>query len=274
MKKLILLIILGFSAFQVESQNKNKNNFKANFEVTYRLEYSPDSTNIDNKSNEDFYLFIGDDKSKFISVNKWIGDSITAEMAENFNGSINFANRNIPKTKFSEAIYKNYEKNKLQFVGRVGTDMFLYNETIKPYSWDIKQENKIINEFKVQKAVTKFGGREYVAWFTEEIPISQGPYKFEGLPGLIVQISDRENHYNYQLISLKEYKGNKEIPLIDTSKNFIRVSKEEFFQAKDDYYSNYFARLNNKGISVNLSPEQKRKVQEKFDSRNNPIELE
>jgi GLPGLI family protein len=271
MKKIVILLLIQFLVLQVKSQN---NTFKANLEVTYRLEYSLDSTNIEKKSSEDFYLFLGDDKSKFISVNKWIGDSITAKMAENFNGSINFANTNVPKTKFSEVIYKNFEKNRLQFIGRVGTDMFLYDEAIKPYSWDIKQEIKIINEFKVQKAVTKFGGREYVAWFTDKIPIPQGPYKFEGLPGLIVQISDTENHYEYQLISLKEHKEKKEIDLIDTSKNFIRVSKEEFFQAKYDYYADYFARLSQKGISVNLSPKQKKKIQEKFDSRNNPIELE
>jgi GLPGLI family protein len=272
MKKLIILLVLSFANFQAESQNNNT--FTANYEVIYRLEHSSDSTNIKDKSVEDFHLFIGDNKSKFISKNQRIRDSIVTKMEENFNGSINFANKNMPKTKFNEIIFKDYKNNKLKIVDRIGSDEFLYSEVIQPYTWEIKQDKKVINDFKVQKAVTKFGGREFIAWFTEEIAIPQGPYKFEGLPGLIVQISDTENHYNYQLISFKEVNGDKQIEDLDININYIKTSKQEFYKAKRDYYANYFVRLNEKGISLGLSPQKKRKIQEKFDKQNNPIELE
>ncbi|MFO7746122.1 MAG: GLPGLI family protein [Psychroflexus sp.] len=271
--KRIFFLLLVIVSIQAISQSELKD-FTANFEVTYRLEYISDSTNLDKKSTEDFYLFVGEHTSKFISVNKRIGDSITKKMVENFNGSINLSNKNIPKTKFSEVIYKNYHTNQLFFVGRIGSDKFLYEEDIQPYTWDIKEKKKVINNFKVQKAITKFGGREYTAWFTEEIPIPQGPYKFDGLPGLIVEIEDSESHYSYQLISFKDLDKGKKIEYLNTNDGYVKTTKHDFYNSKKDYYSDYFKRLNQKGFSFGLSSKEKRKVQQKFDKRNNPIELE
>jgi GLPGLI family protein len=265
MKKLIILLVLSFANFQAEGQN-----VKNTYEVIYRLEHSSDSTNIKDKSVEDFHLFIGDNKSKFISKNQRIRDSIVTKMEENFNGSINFANKNMPKTKFNEIIFKDYKNNKLKIVDRIGSDEFLYSEVIQPYTWEIKQDKKVINDFKVQKAVTKFGGREFIAWFTEEIAIPQGPYKFEGLPGLIVQISDTENHYNYQLISFKEVNGDKQIEDLDININYIKTSKQEFYKAKRDYYANYFVRLNEKGISLGLSLKKNEKFRKSLITETTP----
>jgi GLPGLI family protein len=53
-----------------------------------------------------------------------------------------------------------------------------------------------IGNWEAQKATTEFGGRKWTAWFCEEIPLSDGPYKFKGLPGLIVKISDADNSHD------------------------------------------------------------------------------
>jgi GLPGLI family protein len=268
MKKLIILLVLSFANFQAESQNNNT--FTANYEVTYRLEYSPDSTDINNKSTEHFYLFIGDEKSKFISVNKWVRDSMIVKMAKNFNGShINMSKIKTPKTKFYEIIFKDYENNQIKVSDRIGGDVFLYSENISPYIWQVNKDKKVINDFKVQKAVTEFAGRKYVAWFTEEIPIPQGPYKFEGLPGLIVQISDLENHYNFQLISFMELKGEKEIINFDNNKNYIKTTKKQLHQTKQDFFDDPISR-----IPFDLTPQDKRRIKEKYKKQNNPIELD
>ena len=49
------------------------------------------------------------------------------------------------------------------------------------------------------KSCYQFRGRKWTAWFTQNIPIPEGPYKFSGLPGLIVEIYDSQNHYHYEL---------------------------------------------------------------------------
>jgi GLPGLI family protein len=60
----------------------------------------------------------------------------------------------------------------------------------KKLEWKILPDQQKIGEYKVQKATTSFGGRDWTAWFTTDIPIQDGPYVFYGLPGLIVKIED------------------------------------------------------------------------------------
>lgn len=56
--------------------------------------------------------------------------------------------------------------------------------------WNILQEIKKIGGFTCQKATTKFRGRTYIAWFTNDIPVPFGPWKFKGLAGLILEVYD------------------------------------------------------------------------------------
>lgn len=54
--------------------------------------------------------------------------------------------------------------------------------------WKLITENKKILGFDCQKATAKFRGRTYEAFFTKDIPYNDGPYKFDGLPGLVLQV--------------------------------------------------------------------------------------
>ena len=57
-------------------------------------------------------------------------------------------------------------------------------------NWKITGETKKIGDHTVTKATTKFRGREYTAWFTTDIPLPYGPWKLQGLPGLILEAYD------------------------------------------------------------------------------------
>ena len=66
--------------------------------------------------------------------------------------------------------------------------------------WKLTQETKEKDGYHLQKATTKFGGRNWIAWFTKEIDLQEGPYKFRGLPGLVFQVEDDKDHYKFSLI--------------------------------------------------------------------------
>ena len=64
--------------------------------------------------------------------------------------------------------------------------------------WKILSEKTKIGEFEAQKAVTEFAGRKWTAWFYRGIAFQDGPYKFRGLPGLIVKLEDATQSHVFE----------------------------------------------------------------------------
>lgn len=72
---------------------------------------------------------------------------------------------------------------------------YLMDDNIN-FNWSIKKDKKEIGKYICQKATTKHRGRDYTAWFTSEIPVDIGPWKFHGLPGLIVEVRANKGDVN------------------------------------------------------------------------------
>ncbi len=99
--------------------------------------------------------------------------------------------------------------------------------------WNITNETKKIGSYSCTKATTTFRGRDYTAWFTLKIPVPYGPWKLNGLPGLILEAYDTDKYvywYFKNLVypSLK----NESIKTISDveSKNYQDYSNFKLFQ--------------------------------------------
>ncbi|WP_299182814.1 GLPGLI family protein [uncultured Chryseobacterium sp.] len=66
-------------------------------------------------------------------------------------------------------------------------------------NWQLLDETKLVGDFLCKKAIGKFKGREYVAWYSPQIDTNFGPMKFGQLPGLIFEISDTQNKFFCQI---------------------------------------------------------------------------
>ncbi|MCD8541083.1 MAG: GLPGLI family protein [Leadbetterella sp.] len=87
---------------------------------------------------------------------------------------------------------------------------YAYEIDFDPGLWQIQDEQDSVAGFWSQKATIDHNGRSYIAWFTTDIPVSDGPYIFYGLPGLIVKLYDTREHYTFTLKEVKkadEYYG-------------------------------------------------------------------
>lgn len=83
-------------------------------------------------------------------------------------------------------------------------------------NWKLQKETKKIGNFDCHKATTKFHGRDYTAWYTTEIPLPYGPWKLQGLPGLILEAYDTEKDIYYYFKNI-EYPTQNPTPI-----NFIK----------------------------------------------------
>jgi GLPGLI family protein len=79
----------------------------------------------------------------------------------------------------------------------------LIDEKIPQFNWVIQKDTLTILNQKTQKATLNFRGRNYFAWFTTDIQISDGPYKFHGLPGLILKIESVDKKFTFEAYSIK-----------------------------------------------------------------------
>lgn len=74
---------------------------------------------------------------------------------------------------------------------------YLIQENLPGFDWQINNETKEIMGYTAQKAITHFRGRDYEAWFAPEINLQDGPWKFYGLPGLILEIKSTDNFVEF-----------------------------------------------------------------------------
>lgn len=271
---LLLTYLIGFNAV-----GQLQDNMEFEYKVLYDLKYQLDSLDKSSSKIETMVLLIGDDSSKFSSFGKHIKDSILNEYKDKPRTPENFSEykSKVPDFNHKYVIYKNYLKEKIFFTEKIAGDNFLYKEPINDLKWEIKDDLKNILGYNVQKAVTKFRGREYIAWFAKEIPLSNGPYKFGGLPGLIIKIHDINNYYVFELKAFKKLKDSV-LEEMEMS-NLVLSNRDEFVQLKKDYKQNPMAIYESSGRSFNFnSSAQKEKILRDFRQRmkkqNNPIELE
>ena len=76
---------------------------------------------------------------------------------------------------------------------------FVYSDSVPSLEWNFSDEaTDSIMGYDCRKATVEFAGRNYTAWFTPEIPLPFGPYKFGGLPGLILKLEDAEQQFVWE----------------------------------------------------------------------------
>ena len=194
MKKisLALLLIIGFTGF---AQNR----------FFYDYKFIPDSTDKANVLKEIMLLDIDKSGSKYYGQEKFIADSTSqADLERQLKLSPNSISisRNDKPGMITYKVTKQYPDFKTYLFTKISSDSYKIEEDKKP-EWKILPDKQKIGEYNAQKATTKYGGREWTAWFSTDLPFQDGPYKFYGLPGLIVKIEDKTGSHSLTLVGNK-----------------------------------------------------------------------
>ncbi|EKB58043.1 GLPGLI family protein [Bergeyella zoohelcum] len=185
MKKIVTLILVFVFG-----------NLLSQYRFVYRVDFKIDSLNRDFVQSESFNLDIDGKESVFYPTVFLKLDSIY-----NATGTIN--KKNIPDAKLDYIIKKNYRDGSIHFREMIGATIY---ETTEPrkISWVHTNETSKYHSYNVKKAITRFAGKQWEAWFTEEFPINDGPYKFSGLPGMILKMKDTHSDYEIYLVEVKK----------------------------------------------------------------------
>lgn len=278
-KKLIQILILFYSVLSYAQSYKQDT---LHGEFTYQLKAKFDlRTNYQHE--EQFSLQIGNNRAFFASVISLKGDSVMATSGtttKNPDGSITLGWKRevvIPKTGLSFTIIQSNES--IQYFRSVGMSLLTYKEPIIK-NWKLINESKIINTINCKRAEVTFKGRNWIAWYSPEIPLPYGPYKFSGLPGLIVKITDDKGDYDFELVkSVSDSKLKGKLITIRKSRynEAIETTQPKLKQALRNAEGNSAAILASYGTTIIKGQEmirQREKEREENKKYENPIELE
>ncbi|MPS74356.1 MAG: GLPGLI family protein [Chryseobacterium sp.] len=243
----------------------------------YQVTQTPDSTNTEKKT-ELAYLDTDGKRSLFYAENSLKRDSLMDRMR----ATRNFDREQMQnlRSNLQFTIEKDLTNQSLTYRSRIGRDNYSYPET-PVFEWKILPETVKIGDYQTQKAETKFGGRTWYAWFTQEIPFQDGPYKFSGLPGLIVKIQDAKGDYSFDLMQTKKIA---EIYQPLNRGQFITLSKSKYIEMEKKIQKDpvsFVNALRNSGRGGGNRPpidpkemqERQKRMEAEIKSRNNPIEL-
>jgi GLPGLI family protein len=127
--------------------------------------------------------------------------------------------------------YKDLNASLLSFMTYAGGKVFAVQEQIPVIEWNITEETKEIMGLQCQKAIGDFKGRTYHAWFSSQLPYSNGPWKLGGLPGLIIEASDTKKEVIFQLTSFENATGPQ--IKIGLPNDIVKATFKEFKQYLD-----------------------------------------
>lgn len=253
---LVLLSVIAQAQITVTNVDKR---------IVYQLQYQFDSTDSKAVASERFFLDIGNNATIFRSESMYLKDSVSK--TNNPMGLMS-----IPKTRFIYTIIKDHNKGNQTLLYDYTAFKFELNNNSENLDWEITNESKNILGYKCTLAKTRFAGRDYEAWFTSDIPIQDGPYKFSGLPGLIIDLYDTKNHYHFAAVGIMNLSA-KDISL--DMDGFKKITKAELSEFERKVKEKPSLILYNPGIQLPQEGLDKydRNHREANKKRNNPIEL-
>lgn len=185
--KQVILILIVLIAFKVTSQEKYK------IEVTYK-----ENRDFDIEINKICQLQINNTQSYYIEKEVKENFEKTKSKIHNYGGN------------FNREINTSLKNNTIYVKEKLRGEIIIIKERVAKIKWRIHHNEKdIILGYNCIKAIGEFRGRLYTVWFTKEIPVPFGPWKLNGLPGLILGVKDNLNQVEFVVDKIERFEARK-----------------------------------------------------------------
>lgn len=175
---------------------------------------------------------------------------------DSFLNSPDFVSASISGDKEGFPIYKIHASRKLFFkvaCPRISKNHCIVSDTFGTIEWMLHPEHKRFGHYDCRRATGNFRGRDYEVWYTLDIPISTGPFKLGGLPGLILEARSLDGMVNFLFSSLEisnTIPGILKIP----SGNNLGISYAAFVEEKLKFDKQLVDGFKAKGIVMTITP--------------------
>lgn len=193
------------------------------FVVSYRMLYQqrPESEH----PKEDLLLLeVGRNVTRFYSYKTWQTDSLVRvtppeQVLANL-GSFHSGVR--------DELFRDQAAGRLTHTDQIGMDYLLYTEPLPAIDWELEEGERTILGYACRRARCTFRGRNYEVWYAPDIAVSAGPWKFGGLPGLILAIRDDAGVLDLEATGVEQ----RVEPIRMTDRNYMKTNRKKYLELK------------------------------------------
>lgn len=187
-------------------------------------------------------LQIAEDESRFVDYNAYQLDSVSAIPGIGTETLKEYEKKEKAATPyFDRTIRYNPATGMLTMQGLIGLNYGKYEEQVPVTDWELTEETDTICGYECKKATGSYGDRQWSVWYAEEIPVPYGPWKFAGLPGLVMKAEDSEGIHRFSAIGYRN--ATVDIPA-ERRPNVIKTDHDKFEQMKNAFDTDPFGCVN------------------------------
>lgn len=247
--------------------------YAQSYKIDYRMNFKTDSLS-EEMQMKDMVLLIKGKESKFYSRDQYLNDSLVIEKEK-------AGAEAQKKYDYQFMVIKDYRQKKIYRFTVLLRDLYRISEKSTSFKWEITKDTKKIGDYTCQKAILLYSGRTWEAWFTTDIALQNGPYVFDGLPGLIVSMKDTKNNYEFLLAAIRK---DKSIDIAYFSTKPLDINRKQWVKVQQDYYNDPYREMKSGNVKAvwqdangkRFVPDYKeltKTEQQYMKKHNNPIEL-
>ena len=240
MKIVVYLLLLSSLAVQAAAREPVLD--RAYMKCLYRYVYLNDT--LTGKTKDDLLILqIGKSISKcFSHYSNQVdslsalpnGDMIIGKMINDAMNNGEFMRGKYPHKRLKTYIYKNYPEGRMTVTDGLILQDYCYVDSLHTQIWTMCDSTREVLGYACQQATADFRGRHWTAWFATDIPVSDGPWKLGGLPGLILEAYDEGQQHVFTAVGLERVKDE---PIIfnrsfGDNQKFEQTNRLEFLRSK------------------------------------------
>ncbi len=201
-KQLLIAATLILAVFAARAQQPDT----AAYMVHYKFSHLRDTNNRANPYAENMALFLGKNSSVYKSYDKQLEDAlfkkqVQAAMANSPDGRIQIHRNN---TGSSVQYFQFPGEQKLVRKESLFINSYLIEDVLSVIDWKISGDTASFGGLHCQKATGHFKGRDYTAWFCPDMPFHAGPWKLNGLPGVILDAYDAKKEVVFKFDGIEK----------------------------------------------------------------------
>ena len=247
MRRILFIAILIISLYDVSAQIKiesvgapspiklpHKEVFDS-AKITVFYDYgSKDSflRNIPVKRYGEVLLLIGDRYMGTMDKASFLIDSVTADYYWNKTGNFDdlmnlIVNDERYRPSYNYPVVVDLDKQEAILQNSMFFGLhYKYKQQLPRIDWKLENEEKKIKGIRCLKATCRFGGRDWTAWYAPEYAMPYGPYLFNGLPGLIMQVVDKKKNFAFKFKGIEKNSSGRYI-YMNKIENEIETTREK-----------------------------------------------